>query len=95
MKNIGIQLNPDTLDLSVKNGGLSIGEVTEQNQYLIIKSHKGEFKSEPTLGVGIDDMVGDDDITWWKRRITEELQKDGMKVKSISLTDTLDIVAEY
>jgi len=94
MKKTGIQLTSD-LELAINvvrdsNGlivsGLTVGDTLYQNQYLILRAQKGEIKEYPTLGVGIDDMAGDDDLNEWKKTIREEFAKDGLKVDQLSIT---------
>ena len=103
-KKIGIQID-NTGDLSIMvqtdssgliTSGLSVGSTLYQNQYIILKAQKGELKEYPLLGVGIDDMVDDEDMTSWQKRIREELAKDGMKVSSLVIDNTgLDLKADY
>jgi len=93
----GILLD-ETGDVMVQNGSMVIDDSTLQNQYLILLAQKGEFKEYPTLGVGISDMLGDDDVLEWKKRIREELAKDDMKVNKIDLnlqTGEINIDAHY
>ena len=106
-KSTGILLDPATGDLLVearRNAagviaqGLEIGATTFQNQALILQAAKGEFKEYPTLGVGISDILGDDEMTGWKREIALQLEADGMKVKTVDLdlkNNKLTIDAEY
>ena len=106
-KSTGILLDPETGDLLVAAQrdaaglivqGLEIGTTTFQNQALILQAAKGEFKEYPTLGVGISDILGDDEITGWKREIALQLEADGMKVKTVDLdlkNNKLTIDAEY
>lgn len=106
-KSTGILLDPTTGDLAVSawrdaagliSQGLEVGTTTFQNQALILQARKGEFKEYPTLGVGISDILGDDETTGWKREIALQLEADGMKVKSVELdlkTNKLAIDAEY
>lgn len=102
-KSIGIQLTSD-LELAINvvrdNGlimsGLAIGDTLYQNQYLILAAQKGEFKENPTLGVGITDMANDDDLNEWKKTIREEFAKDGLKVKTLSITTSgMEVKADY
>ena len=94
-KNIGIQLNGDyDLDIKVRrdaNGkiisGLVVGDVTFQNQALILKAQKGEFKENPTVGVGIEDIVNDNDIRLWKKEITGQLEADGQQIDKLVLNE--------
>lgn len=106
-KSTGILLDPATGDLLVAAQrdatgmiaqGLEIGTTTFQNQALILQAFKGEFKEYPTLGVGISDILGDDEMTGWKREIALQLKTDGMKVKTVDLdlkNNKLTIDAEY
>lgn len=78
--------------------GLEIGVTTFQNQALILQASKGEFKEYPTLGVGISDILGDNEATGWKREIALQLEADGMKVKAVDLdvkNNKLTIDAKY
>ena len=96
-KGIGILLDQNG-DIMVRNGGMVIGDTTLQNQYLILVAQKGEFKEYPTLGVGISDMLGDDDPLEWKKRIREEFAKDDLKVNKIDLnlhSGEINIDAKY
>lgn len=91
----GILLNND-YDLIIEGGELCLGEITPQNQALIIESHKGAFKENPAIGVGISDMLLDNDPLYWKRRIREALEIDGQNVLSIQITTTsINLNAHY
>ncbi len=106
-KGTGILLDPVTGDLQMAvrqdaagliAQGLEIGATTFQNQALILQASKGEFKEYPTLGVGISDILGDNEATGWKREIALQLEADGMKVKAVELdlkNNKLTIDAKY
>jgi hypothetical protein len=66
-------------------GGLSIGSVTYQNQALLLLAHKGEYKENPTVGVGIDGMANDSDFALWKREIANQIESDGQRITRLSL----------
>ncbi len=94
-KNKGIQLNENG-DLLIRNGSLSIGNTLYQNQYMILKAQKGELKELPFWGAGIDNIINDDDIQATQRTIREELARDGMKVKQLTIQNNeLIIKADY
>ena len=62
----------------------------------IIESHKGAFKENPAIGVGISDMLLDNDPLYWKRRIREALEIDKQSVESIKITNRdIHINAHY
>lgn len=94
-KNTDILIGND-IDLVLSGGDLCAGDSTLQNQYLILAAQKGEFKEHPLFGAGIADMVNDEDNTYWKHRINEELKRDSMTVKKIEIKEeTIKINAEY
>lgn len=83
-------------ELGVITSGLNLGNTLYQNEYLILESHKGEFKEIPDLGVGLDDLVNDEDIEDWKRTIREEFKKDGLKVSKLNIgIASMEIIATY
>lgn len=104
MKGLGMLIDSGG-DLSVrpqkeKDGlkGIQIGNTAWQNQYILLRAHKGELKEYPVLGVGISDITNDNDAAEWNRTIREQLEKDGFSVKKVSFekdTMNLKIEAEY
>ena len=103
-KKIGVQLTSE-LELSiipvrdssgVIQSGITVGNTLYQNQYMILMAQKSEFKENPTIGVGINDMANDDDLNEWKKSIREELAKDGMKVNTLTITASgMEVKADY
>ena len=96
-KNRDILLNSD-IDIMFANGDFVIGDSTMQNQYLILSTHKGEWKENPFIGAGLEDMLHDEGgEAYWKRRIAEELKRDGMDVKEVKIINNgqININAEY
>lgn len=104
-KSTGIQLNTNG-DLAIAvsrnssgliTSGLVVGNTLYQNQYIILKAQKGELKENPLMGVGIDDMTGDEDnALGWKKSIRENLASDGMVVSSLSIENgELILKADY
>ena len=85
-KRFGIQLDEMTNDLKIENGHIAIGETLPQNEFLLLVMNKGELKEDPLVGVGISDMLNDNDIIGWKRKIRDGLKADGMKVEQISIS---------
>lgn len=82
---IGIILGADYQPI-IMDGTLQLGEITPQNQALLIQCHKGEFKENPALGVGISDMTLDHDPLAWKGRIRETLELDGQTVEEVKVS---------
>lgn len=78
------------------SSGLVVGDILYQNQYMILTAQKGEFKEYPTLGVGINDLVNDDDLNAWKKTIREEFAKDNLKIDKLSITTSgMELKAYY
>jgi hypothetical protein len=105
MKGTGILID-DNYELLVKPErdaagkiikGAVIGSTINQNTGLILISRKGEFKQVPALGVGIEDVLLDNDYLEWRRRIRLNLELDGQTVTRIKFNtvDKLNIDANY
>lgn len=94
MKNKGFLLDPETGDPQIKvirdnkgliTGGLAVGDVTQQNQALIISLNAGEIKTAPTVGVGIDGLLLDHEVLMYKHKIREQLTADGQNISYLSI----------
>lgn len=88
----GIQLQDYDLAVKVEKdnagkiiSGIAIGDTLQQNQALILQMHKGELHEDPSVGVGISDMLLDHDSESWKREIREQMELDGQTVNSVSI----------
>lgn len=78
------------------SGGLVLGDILYQNQALILALHKGDLKSDVSVGVGIDRMLLDNERLTWTREIREQLELDGQKVDNVQITDKEIIIkAKY
>lgn len=85
-----------TDDLGLITQGLTLGETLQQNQAVILAMHQGELKERPAVGVGISDMLLDNDPIYWRTKIKEQLEMDGQKVESVKLTQSgIEIEATY
>ena len=99
----GIQLSDYDIDIHTlmdDNGkivsGVVIGDILAQNQALILQTHKGEWKEDPSIGAGISDMLLDENLMLWKREIREQMELDGQTVRDVSITGTkITIDAKY
>ena len=85
-KRYGMQLDEASNDLKIENKSIVLGETLPQNEYLLLVGNRADFKTDPTLGVGINEMLNDNDLLSWKRKIREGLQADGMRVDTISMS---------
>ena len=68
------------------SSGLVLGAILHQNQALILVLHKGDLKSDVSVGVGIDRMLLDNERLTWTREIREQLEMDGQKVEDVRIT---------
>jgi hypothetical protein len=76
--------------------GLNLGDTLRQNQALILVLHQGELKERPEIGVGIEDMLLDNDILYWRSRIREQLELDNQNVDKVRITTGgIEINASY
>jgi len=104
-KSLGILLNPDTNDFDVKvvrNAdkmivqGLHVGDVTKQNTAVILYMNPGEMKEQPTVGVGINNMILDKDFLLYKHKIRQQLDVEGMQVNYLEIDgQNIEINANY
>ncbi len=111
MKDYAIQLEDKAdvgsildLKISVKKdnegkilSGLCIGSTLEQNKALILIAQPNDFKDNPDLGVGIEDMLMSDDLLEFRHKIREEFAKDGLVIDELDLYSTkrINIEAHY
>ena len=78
------------------DSGLVLGDILAQDQALILSFHKGDLKSDVSVGAGIDRMLLDSDRLTWEREIQEQLEMDGQKVQSVVVTGKdIQIQASY
>lgn len=84
MKGIRLIQGADgAVDIELENGAMATGETQYQEEYLVLTTHRGEWKEHPLVGVGAADMAGDEDVRYWKREITENLARVGIKTKGV------------
>jgi len=105
MKNLGILLNPESNDFDIKvirddsgkiTQGLHVGDTTKQNIAVILKMQPGELKEQPTVGVGIDNITLDTDFLFYKHRIRQQLDAEGMQVNHLEINgQNIEINANY
>ena len=70
-------------DLAVVGGDFVLGECTLQNQRLLVLTEKGDWKSDPSLGVGAMSFLENDHAQDLARAISKEFAKDGMRVQRV------------
>jgi hypothetical protein len=76
--------------------GIAIGDVTYQNQAMLLMAQKGELKEYPTVGVGLSDIVNDENLTGWKAEIIAQFEDDGQRIDKLILNEKgLTLGAKY
>lgn len=103
MRGIGILISND-YDLVASNErasdgkliGAKPGRTIHQNSAIILAHEPGQFKEDPTLGVGIENMVLDHDLLAWRRKIRLALEQDQQRVETVNINgNQLEINAKY
>ena len=81
-----IDISLDDLEgLDILSGDFSAVESTAQHQRQLILNNKGDFKQNPTIGVGVFEYIDDERVQDMMRAISVEFSRDGMDVQSIQL----------
>jgi hypothetical protein len=99
MKDKGLLINDDyDLKLNIQRNasnkitsGLLLGNTLYQNQALILILQAGELKLNPIVGVGIENIVADNDVLAWRKNIRQQMELDGQKVKEVSFDKDLKL----
>jgi hypothetical protein len=92
----GILLNPETGELLLQNNRIAIGEVTEQNQFLLLKANKGEIREDPLCGIGIDNMLLEHNFTAIRKEIINQVERDGQRINKCVVSESgVFLDAEY
>lgn len=81
----------ENFDLKIEDGDFVIGESTYQNQNLLILADKGQFKMDPTVGVGTRRFLESNKKDDLAREIRQEFIKDGMVIRSLSISPEMEI----
>lgn len=84
-------------DIEFTNGDLNTGFSDYQHQEHILIANKGEYKEFPALGVGLEGMLDDDEITGFLIEVKKNLEYDGMKINNVKFNENgnLDIDGYY
>ena len=86
----------DSLDISIEDGDICIGEATRQNQTLLLLCQKGEVKQHPDRCVGVETYLERSEFAELNREILSQFSTDGMTVREIKTAlPEIKIEAEY
>ena len=83
-----------TDDLVIKDGDFVIDDSDSQHQKDILVAYKGEYKLNPELGVGIDVLLKEDDVTAILIEAKKNLMYDGVDVKNIYFSDQAKLIID-
>lgn len=83
-----------TGDLLFQDGDLSIGYSDNQQQEHILIANKGEFREFPEIGVGIAQMLNDDDWITVLIEAKKNLEYDGMKINNIKFEENQNLTID-
>lgn len=94
---LDVKINPQHDAEGKIISGFVIGSTLEQNKALILIAQPGDFKANPTLGVGFEDILLSGDLLKYRHKIREQFKKDGLKVTQLKLynLDNIKIEAAY
>ena len=85
-------------DLIFADGDLLLGESTAQNQALLLMTNAGEWRENPTAGVGLNQFLNDEtDGAGLAAAVKIAFEQDGMRVNRVFATSnqTIQVDASY
>jgi hypothetical protein len=75
-------------DLAFANGDFANGDSDRQHQQLLLLTGAGEWRENPTIGVGLADFLDSEDrVAQVEARIKRQFEADGMTVELVSITN--------
>lgn len=83
---IDIQLMDDG-DAAIVNGDFGMVESTARHQEQLLLNDKADFKSTPTIAVGMFNYLDDEGPAELIRAMSQQFSQDGMLVNSITTTN--------
>lgn len=81
-------------DLIIKNGDFQIAYSDEQHQHHILLAEKGEYKEHPVVGVGIIQMLNNEQYTELMLEAKKQLEYDGMEIQNIRFKEDGKLIVE-
>lgn len=95
--NYDLQINVKKDAAGKITSGLRIGNTLYQNQALILILQPGELKLNPIVGVGLENIVMDNDYLGWRKKIRQQMELDQQDVRDVSFgrNQQLKIDASY
>ncbi len=84
--NYDVEVKPTRGSSGKIESGFVIGNTLYQNQAVILICHSGEITEMPQLGVGIEDMLMDNDYAAWRWAIRMNMKRDRQDVKDVQFS---------
>ena len=81
----GILLDLDNSVVFGSNGRIALGDITEQNQRLLLSINKGEIKQAPLKGVGISNFLEEGNPQRLIAEIRGEFRREGLTIESLRI----------
>lgn len=75
-------------DLAIAAGDFELGDCLKQSQSLLLLTCKGEWKQNPTAGVGVGSYLETASTDALSREIREQFSRDGMQVDSVLIRNS-------
>lgn len=77
-------------DLKIQNGDIAVEKADDRNIQYIVYADAGQIRKSPTLGVAIVSFINapTDDGRNIRKKIRQELEKDGYLLKEIDAEET-------
>lgn len=83
-------------NLLFANGDLVVANAEQQHQQLLLDTAKGDWKENPTVGVGAATWLKDHKLNGLTAEVKKEFERDGMRVENVTVTDgELKVNAHY
>ncbi|MEI7486868.1 MAG: hypothetical protein WCJ72_05570 [Chryseobacterium sp.] len=84
----------ENFNVITKNGDFAVGESTYQHQKILIFADKGQFKSDPTSGVGSRRFLESPKTDDFAREIRQEFVKDGISIRTLKIDENLEVTID-
>jgi hypothetical protein len=72
-------------DVAIEHGDFVIAESTARHQQQLLMNNKGDYKENPTVGVGLLRYIDDEDYRGLVRAVQQEYSRDGMETPEVVL----------
>lgn len=78
------------------DGRIAMGDITEQNQRLLLSINKGEIKEAPLKGVGVSNFIEEGNPQRLIAEIRGEFRREGLTIEKLQIKgNNIEISAHY